>query len=151
MARGCARWPFEENVALAVEIGQVLGVQRAPDSTVEEYLRELRAHLDLPEEEPGTRRATRTKTAIIAAMTRIDAMPVSTNQDATASGSGIGSPSPAAIGMAIKIPISASPAMSPDPNSTPWSRAALRAARRLSRKKRSNPPARMGTSSEKGR
>lgn len=53
------RWPFESNVPLAVEIGQVLGLERAPDGTVEEYLAELRAFLDIPEDGPDQRRATR--------------------------------------------------------------------------------------------
>jgi hypothetical protein len=41
-------WPFDENVALAVEIGELLGVPRQDDDTVERYLTKLKRHLELP-------------------------------------------------------------------------------------------------------
>ncbi len=54
------RLPFESNVPLAIEIGQLLGVARSQEDTVESYLRKLRQHLDLPLLPEPKRPATRT-------------------------------------------------------------------------------------------
>lgn len=54
------RWPFESNVTLAAEVGQLLGLQRDPDDTVDVYLAKLRDHLDLPAAPERERRTTRT-------------------------------------------------------------------------------------------
>lgn len=42
------RWPFEKNMALTTEIGDLLGVTRGPDDTVERYVARLKEHLALP-------------------------------------------------------------------------------------------------------
>ncbi len=56
------RWPFEQNMALTIEIGQLLGVQRADDDTVERYVSRLRHHLALPPvEEKKNRTPTRSQ------------------------------------------------------------------------------------------
>lgn len=47
--------PFETNIALAVEIGQILGVAREDTDSVDQYLGKMRKHLDLPEESPESR------------------------------------------------------------------------------------------------
>ena len=46
-------WPFESTVALTLEIGQLLGLKRDADDTVERYLQKLRESLQLPMEAPG--------------------------------------------------------------------------------------------------
>ena len=51
--------PFESNVSLAVEIGQLLGLELEPGDSVETYIRKLRLFLELPEEPPSERRRTR--------------------------------------------------------------------------------------------
>jgi hypothetical protein len=51
------RWPFAENVALAVEIGELVGVSRQDDDTVERYLSKLKNHLELPEDGPAKERS----------------------------------------------------------------------------------------------
>lgn len=53
------RWPFDSNLALAVEIGHLLGLPRKADDTVEEYVASLRAHLQLPLIEPTPTRPAR--------------------------------------------------------------------------------------------
>jgi hypothetical protein len=45
------RWPFESNVALTMEIGDLLGVQRRPDDSVERYVARLKESLSLPKDE----------------------------------------------------------------------------------------------------
>ena len=45
------RWPFGENVALALEIGELVGIARQDDDTVERYLTKLKNYLELPVEE----------------------------------------------------------------------------------------------------
>ncbi|MSR75096.1 MAG: hypothetical protein EXS14_06480 [Planctomycetes bacterium] len=42
------RLPLETNVALAIEVGTLLGVTRDPDDTVESYIVKLRQRLNLP-------------------------------------------------------------------------------------------------------
>jgi hypothetical protein len=44
------RWPFGDNVALALEIGELVGVPRTDDDTVERYLTKLKYQLELPVE-----------------------------------------------------------------------------------------------------
>ncbi|NRA95665.1 MAG: hypothetical protein HRU14_05590 [Planctomycetes bacterium] len=51
--------PFESNVSLAVEIGQLLGLELEPGDSVETYVRKLRLFLELPEEPSSERRRTR--------------------------------------------------------------------------------------------
>ncbi len=56
------RWPFEQNMALTIEIGHLLGVDRQDDDTVERYVNRLRAHLELPPlEEKRSRTPTRSQ------------------------------------------------------------------------------------------
>ncbi len=51
--------PFESNVALAVEIGQLLGLDMEDGDSVETYVRKLREFLELPGEPVTERRPTR--------------------------------------------------------------------------------------------
>ncbi|MAG55574.1 MAG: hypothetical protein CMJ83_04710 [Planctomycetes bacterium] len=51
--------PFESNVSLAVEIGQLLGVSLEPGDSVEAYVTKLREFLELPAEPETKRRVTR--------------------------------------------------------------------------------------------
>lgn len=51
--------PFESNVSLAVEIGQLLGLELEPGDTVEAYILKLRRFLELPDEPSADRRPTR--------------------------------------------------------------------------------------------
>ena len=59
------RWPFEDNMALTKEIGDLLGVSRRDDDTVELYVARIRNYLRIPHPMPtstaaiGLRRATR--------------------------------------------------------------------------------------------
>lgn len=53
------RLPFETNVPLAIEIGQLLGLGRGEDDSVESYLRKLRVFLNLPPEPEPKRPTTR--------------------------------------------------------------------------------------------
>jgi hypothetical protein len=55
------RWPFADNVALAVEIGELVGVARQDDDTVERYLVKLKSHLELPSEETKDRPSVRSQ------------------------------------------------------------------------------------------
>jgi hypothetical protein len=55
------RWPFDENVALAVEIGELVGVPRQDDDTVERYLAKLKNHLALPADESKERPSVRSQ------------------------------------------------------------------------------------------
>jgi hypothetical protein len=52
--------PFESNVALAIQIGQLLGLERQDDDSVTSYLAKLRRFLDLPSVE-APRRSTRSR------------------------------------------------------------------------------------------
>jgi len=51
--------PFESNVSLAVEIGQLLGLDMEDGDSVETYVRKLREFLELPGEPVTERRPTR--------------------------------------------------------------------------------------------
>jgi len=51
--------PFESNVSLAVEIGQLLGLKLEPGDSVESYVRKLRGFLELPEPEASGNRPRR--------------------------------------------------------------------------------------------
>lgn len=51
------KWPFEKNMTLTTEIGDLLGVARNPDDTVERYVSRLKAHLALPEDDADRRRS----------------------------------------------------------------------------------------------
>jgi hypothetical protein len=53
------RWPFEKNMTLTTEIGDLLGVVREVDDSVERYVARLKEHLALPVEEVRPRIATR--------------------------------------------------------------------------------------------
>jgi hypothetical protein len=55
------RWPFAENVALAVEIGELVGVTRQDDDTVERYLVKLKSRLELPSEDLKDRPSVRSQ------------------------------------------------------------------------------------------
>lgn len=55
------RWPFGENVALAVEIGELIGVPRADDDTVERYLKKLKGQLELPIDDVKERTSVRSQ------------------------------------------------------------------------------------------
>jgi hypothetical protein len=50
-------WPFEKNMNLTLEIGELLGVSKARDDTVEAYVTKVRAFLRLPDT-PEKRRNT---------------------------------------------------------------------------------------------
>jgi hypothetical protein len=54
-------WPFDKNVALALEIGELVGVPRTDDDTVERYLVKLKNHLELPIEESRDRTTVRSQ------------------------------------------------------------------------------------------
>jgi hypothetical protein len=55
------RWPFGDNVALAVEIGELLGVGRSDDDTVERYLAKLKHHLEIPADDGKDRSPVRSQ------------------------------------------------------------------------------------------
>jgi hypothetical protein len=48
-----SRWSFERDVKLAKEIGEILGVPRNPDWTIEEYITEVRRALKLEDRRPS--------------------------------------------------------------------------------------------------
>lgn len=52
------RWPFEKNLPLTLEIGELLGVPRGRDDTVEAFVAKVRSHLRLPETPEPARRTT---------------------------------------------------------------------------------------------
>ncbi|HMS16293.1 MAG TPA: hypothetical protein PKA37_05585 [Planctomycetota bacterium] len=52
--------PFESNVPLTLELGQLLGVQREAGDSVEAYIARLRKNLDIPQPQPAQRRNSRT-------------------------------------------------------------------------------------------
>jgi hypothetical protein len=54
------KWPFETNMTLTTEIGDLLGVERRPEDTVAEYVARLKAHLALPYGAEPRRSPTRT-------------------------------------------------------------------------------------------
>ncbi len=49
------RLPLESNVALAIEVGTLLGVARSADDTVESYIVKLRQRLNLPRSDEPAR------------------------------------------------------------------------------------------------
>lgn len=53
------KWPFETNMNLTTEIGDLLGVARRPEDTVEAYVLRLKEHLALPYEDERRRSPTR--------------------------------------------------------------------------------------------
>ena len=46
-------WSFADNMALTKEIGACLGVPHTPDTTVEDYIRKVKAALQIPPPEPN--------------------------------------------------------------------------------------------------
>jgi hypothetical protein len=55
------KWPFDDNVALALEIGELLGIPHADDDTVERYITKLKRHLAIPVDEPADRASVRSQ------------------------------------------------------------------------------------------
>ena len=52
-------WPFARNMGLTQEIGEIFGIPKSPDDTVEMYCAKLRRELKLPEPSENDRNDSR--------------------------------------------------------------------------------------------